>query len=129
MLRGLRSQDEARPSKDNCSDFCMHLLAYFGSHVMLCTPGRGDEFEKKTIMIVVGCFFRSSKMWSLLTLCCVRLGLLCSNLLHMHWLDCRGMEDVVVKVFRGVDEVASESISSPVTAVEAKDGLWDTNAA
>ena len=68
-------------------------------------------------------------MWSLLTLCCGRLGLLYVNFLHMHWLDCRGMEDVVVKVFKVGAEVASESIFSPVTAAEAKDGLRDTSAA
>ncbi|KAK9901204.1 hypothetical protein WJX75_000120 [Coccomyxa subellipsoidea] len=39
------------------------------------------------------------------------------------------MEDVVVKVFKVGAEVASESIFSPVTAAEAKDGLRDTSAA
>ena len=47
----------------------------------------------------------------------------------MHWLDFRGMEDVVVKVFQGEAEVASEAISSPATAAEAKDSLRDANAA
>ncbi len=47
----------------------------------------------------------------------------------MHWLDCRGMEDVVVEVFQGVAEVTSLPISSPVTAVEAMDGLRYINPA
>ena len=47
----------------------------------------------------------------------------------MHWLDFRGMEDVVVKVFQGEAEVASEAIFSPATDAEAKDCLQDTNAA
>ncbi len=48
---------------------------------------------------------------------------------HMHWLDCRGMEDVVVEVYQGEAEVASKAISSPITAAEAKDALRDINAA
>ena len=48
---------------------------------------------------------------------------------HLHWLDCRGMEDVVVKVFQGETDVASEPVSSPATAALAKSNLQDTNAA
>jgi hypothetical protein len=39
------------------------------------------------------------------------------------------MEDVVVKVFQGETEFASEPVSSPATAALAKSNLQDTNAA
>ncbi len=43
-------------------------------------------------------------------------------------LNCRDMEDVVVKILQGEKEVAVEKISSPLTAADAKGHLQDTNA-
>lgn len=50
------------------------------------------------------------------------------NPTHVHRLDCSGMADITVKIFKGQEEIASELISSPATAAEIKAALIDTKA-
>lgn len=47
---------------------------------------------------------------------------------QVHCLYCIGME-VVIKIFKGEVEIASESVASPVTAAEAKIAICDIKAA